>query len=349
MKAFFHRLHIGGGNPKEKDHTPPREKLQLGSLPSWPPQDSSNHHRQPATTPISVSSFKPLPELDAFQLAVDRPLPPIQPESESSRTLTPTHSILHPLPSTPLQEHSAHPSSSSSTIRHPPSDSAHAPRASTSKKPSVSTASVTSGSDVQKKVAFIAAPPAQPPQTSNSNSNSTIRAASEQQQYHHHHHHHQHPPSQPAASPIPAPASPTAVPGPELSTASTSHSTVAPAKSSVSRFHATHAATKEPRGSTSMNPSSSRVDVSVTSKPVKATSVRAVSPFAQSTQSLRSGTPYSSMSNTTSGSRILAASSWSEVTEDDLVSNLGSRERTRQEVLFEIISSEERFAAFILH
>jgi hypothetical protein len=35
----------------------------------------------------------------------------------------------------------------------------------------------------------------------------------------------------------------------------------------------------------------------------------------------------------------LAAQSWSEVTEEDLVSNLGSRERTRQEVLFEIISS----------
>jgi hypothetical protein len=48
------------------------------------------------------------------------------------------------------------------------------------------------------------------------------------------------------------------------------------------------------------------------------------------------------MSNNTSGSRILAAQSWSEVTEGDLVSNIGSRERTRQEVLFEIISSEDR-------
>jgi hypothetical protein len=51
------------------------------------------------------------------------------------------------------------------------------------------------------------------------------------------------------------------------------------------------------------------------------------------------------MSTNTSGSRILAAQSWSEVTEGDLVSNLGSRERTRQEVLFEIISSEERCEA----
>ncbi|KAJ3756742.1 Dbl domain-containing protein [Lentinula raphanica] len=60
-----------------------------------------------------------------------------------------------------------------------------------------------------------------------------------------------------------------------------------------------------------------------------------------SQQSLRSGTPYSQMSGV--GSRILSATSWSEVTEEDLVLNLGSRERTRQEVLFEIISSEERY------
>ncbi|KAJ3839819.1 hypothetical protein F5878DRAFT_100608 [Lentinula raphanica] len=74
-----------------------------------------------------------------------------------------------------------------------------------------------------------------------------------------------------------------------------------------------------------------------------------------SQQSLRSGTPYSQMSGVSqyssmtststaaSGSRILSATSWSEVTEEDLVLNLGSRERTRQEVLFEIISSEERY------
>jgi hypothetical protein len=43
--------------------------------------------------------------------------------------------------------------------------------------------------------------------------------------------------------------------------------------------------------------------------------------------------------------RILAATSWSETAEDDLVSNLGSRERTRQEVLFEILASEERYVS----
>ncbi|KAF7294987.1 DH domain-containing protein [Mycena indigotica] len=121
-----------------------------------------------------------------------------------------------------------------------------------------------------------------------------------------------------------------------------------PLKTSVSRFQATHG--KEPRGSTSTGASSSKTDLASSAKTaVKSTSTRSTSPYLNKTgdvgssQSLRSGTPYSSMSNATSGSRILAATSWSEVTEEDLVSHLGSRERTRQEVLFEIISSEERY------
>ncbi|KAF7322930.1 DH domain-containing protein [Mycena chlorophos] len=121
-----------------------------------------------------------------------------------------------------------------------------------------------------------------------------------------------------------------------------------PLKTSVSRFQATHG--KEPRGSTSTGASSSKTDLASSGKTaVKSTSTRTASPYLNkvgdvgSSQSLRSGTPYSSMSNATSGSRILAAQSWSEVTEEDLVSHLGSRERTRQEVLFEIISSEERY------
>ena len=125
----------------------------------------------------------------------------------------------------------------------------------------------------------------------------------------------------------------------------------APVKTTVSRFQATH-------GEKSRTPppppppppaaaSSSKVDVSTSRTIIKATTTRATSPYLQrdvlSAQSLRSTTPYSTMSAQTSGSRILAAASWSELTEDDLVSNIGSRERTRQEVLFEIISSEERY------
>lgn len=52
------------------------------------------------------------------------------------------------------------------------------------------------------------------------------------------------------------------------------------------------------------------------------------------------------MSNTSS--RILAAQSWSEGAEEDLVTNLGQRERTRQEVLWEIVASEERCAHSVL-
>lgn len=47
-------------------------------------------------------------------------------------------------------------------------------------------------------------------------------------------------------------------------------------------------------------------------------------------------------------SRILATASWSEAAEEDLVSNLGPRERTRQEVLWEIVASEERYVAELL-
>lgn len=125
----------------------------------------------------------------------------------------------------------------------------------------------------------------------------------------------------------------------------------APLKTTVSRFQAVYG--KEPRVPVSTGPSASKTDVASTNKTSinPAASTRTISPYLQkfpeggSTQSLRSGTPYSQTSVNTSGSRILAAQSWSEVTEGDLVSNLGSRERTRQEVLFEIISSEERCEA----
>lgn len=58
--------------------------------------------------------------------------------------------------------------------------------------------------------------------------------------------------------------------------------------------------------------------------------------------SMRSGSPYSQSANS---SRILAAPSWSAAAEEDLVCNLGPRERTRQEVLWEIVASEERYAS----
>ncbi|KZT60401.1 Dbl homology domain-containing protein [Calocera cornea HHB12733] len=62
--------------------------------------------------------------------------------------------------------------------------------------------------------------------------------------------------------------------------------------------------------------------------------------------SLRSGTPYSQ--HTSARSFVQAASSWSEAAEEDLVSNIGPRERTRQEVLWEIVTSEERYVQELL-
>jgi hypothetical protein len=121
-----------------------------------------------------------------------------------------------------------------------------------------------------------------------------------------------------------------------------------PAKTTLSRFQATHG---KDRGSTTTGASSSKTNVASSSAvSVKATSTRtATSPGphrplgdgASLHQSIRSGTPYSQMSNNSS-SRILATASWSEGAEEDLVSNLGPRERTRQEVLWEIVASEER-------
>ncbi|PPQ86863.1 hypothetical protein CVT25_012582 [Psilocybe cyanescens] len=295
MKAFFHRLHLGGG-AKDKDRDAvnvPREKFP--PLPSWPPQEPP----RPASTATapSVASFKPLPELVPTQLSSQlstRPLPPIETSPSPSH---PDHlsnaSISSPKPGpVSLQTEETSQESSGTT-----SESAGRSSRKTNGSVSISTAA-----DVQKKVAFLS-----PPQT---------------------------PVDYERALPD-APATLASTPTP------------VPLKTTVSRFQAVYG--KEPRGSVSTGGSSSKVDVTTTGKTsVKAPSARTSSPYIQrpiegSSQSLRSGTPYSQMSNNTSGSRILAAQSWSEVTEDDLVSNLGMRERTRQEVLFEIISSEERY------
>ncbi|KAH7915003.1 Dbl domain-containing protein [Hygrophoropsis aurantiaca] len=150
------------------------------------------------------------------------------------------------------------------------------------------------------------------------------------------------PPPTPLIPATTLPATPEESPAPTP----TPTTTTPPLKTSVSRFQATHGK-DTPRGSTSTAASSSRTDVAST----KATSTPTSSARATSTRtapspypaSLRSGTPYSQLSN--ASSRILAVTSWSEGAEEDLVSNLGPRERTRQEVLWEIVASEERYVA----
>lgn len=147
--------------------------------------------------------------------------------------------------------------------------------------------------------------------------------------------------------------SPPGTPGPDLDQALPSSETPtpnntsgAPLKTTLSRFQAAQQL-KDPRGSTS-TAASSKTDVAATVKSPKPASTRAAtSPYprnygdgASIHQSLRSGTPYSQMTH--ESSRILSVQSWSEGAEEDLVSNIGQRERTRQEVLWEIVASEER-------
>lgn len=123
----------------------------------------------------------------------------------------------------------------------------------------------------------------------------------------------------------------------------------ATSKSTVVRSPPMHP--REPRGSTSTTASASRTDVGSSKNgilAVKATTTRPTpSPYlikpgygdgASIHQSLRSGTPFSQKST---GS-VLPPASWSEGAEEDLVTHLGPRERTRQEVLWEIVASEER-------
>ena len=298
MKAFFHRLHIGGSSTKEKEKEKEKDPIQRDKFPPlrpWPPEE-------PQRATSTPTSFKPLPELAQTHLSSSissslsaRPLPPFAGSAQSS-----AHTLLLP-PPLPPPPPPVLPDPTSALSLTPLLDDDSAAR--TSRKTVEPSSHATAASDVHnKKVAFIS-PPLTPVNVD--------RAL----------------PDAPVVS-LPSAA--------------------LPLKTTLSRFQATHG--KEPRGSISTAASSSKIDVGTPiNKPAqKPASTRATSPYLSkpaegaSAASLRSGTPYSQMSNNTSGSRILAAQSWSEVTEEDLVSNLGSRERTRQEVLFEIISSEER-------
>jgi hypothetical protein len=298
MKAFFHRLHLGGSKDKDRDAAVPKEKFP--PLPTWPPPQD-NQRPVSTSTPASVASFKPLPDIAPAQISSQlstRPLPTVESSPSPSQTdlrSSTAASTPRPIAQNLQAEESSRDSSENV------SDSAGR-----NSRKTTGSSSGHGALDIQKKVAFIS-----PPQSPT-----------------------------PVDYDRPLPDAPSSLNQP-LS--------AVPLKTTVTRFQAAYG--KEPRVSQSAPASSSKVDVTTPNKgsvAVKATSTRANSPYlarsyeAPSAQSLRSGTPYSQLSNNTSGSRILSAQSWSEVMEGDLVSNLGSRERTRQEVLFEIIQSEER-------
>lgn len=299
MKAFFHRLHIGGGTKDKEKEASAAPKEKFPPLRPWPPEDT----QRITSTSSSYPSFKPLPEVIPSQFSSQlssRPVGSLEvpPTSESIKSTTTPN--LTPASPQPTQGEDI--VSETYPVTPPRADQDNTERV--TRKPGHSTITPATAIDVQKKVAFISPPPT--------------------------------PVNFDRALPD-APGNGTSLSGPLL-------------KTTVSRFQAAHG--KEPRGPVNTAASSSKTDVATLNKTsVKATSTRTSSPYLQkqdalSTQSLRSGTPYSSMSNNSSGSRILSAQSWSEVTEEDLVSNIGSRERTRQEVLFEIISSEERYEQF---
>ena len=116
--------------------------------------------------------------------------------------------------------------------------------------------------------------------------------------------------------------------------------------SAVVRLQPSHP--KDPRGSMSTAASGSRPDVGSSKNSTQTVKASVTSPYSAMPaygdgvsihQSLRSGTPFSQKSI---GSVLLPAS-WSECVEEDLVTRLGPRERTRQEALGEIVASEERY------
>ena len=117
--------------------------------------------------------------------------------------------------------------------------------------------------------------------------------------------------------------------------------------SAVVRLQASHP--KDPRGSMSTAASGSRPDVGSSKNSTQTVKASVTSPYSGMPaygdgvsvhQSLRSGTPFSQKST---GS-VLPPASWSEGVEEDLVTRLRPRERTRQEALREIVASEERYS-----
>jgi len=354
MKAFLNRLNRGlSKEPKDKDKDKDREKdkdkdKDKDSLVARDRSDTNTLGSSTNSNPHSPSREKreliqlpPLPEWPPPSARAENPLShvpsisPAQIQRSVSAGTTGTHTgtpssiaSIKPLPDLstrplpPIEEPNDADNDSgvglpvSSPVPHT-ADPSEPPSKSAARK----VAETAANSEIQKKVAFISPPPT---------------------------------PSGPSTSqPLPD-----ATPSPTISGSPQAPAAV-PLKTTVSRFQAAHG--KDTRGSTSIAASSSRTDLgkqTTTSTPTsvpaslsptsvqtsRATSTRTVtSPYPGS---MRSGTPYSQMSNTST--RILAVTSWSESAEEDLVSNLGPRERTRQEVLWEIVASEERYVSSLL-
>jgi hypothetical protein len=309
MKAYIlNKLNLARGSSKDrdanKDKDHHKEKIPaLGPLPEWPPPQRLN------STPNSITSLKPLPELSS------RDLPPIQIgeplhdsiESSVESSTTPTPPSLTPTP-TQTQMPTCEVDTSRSRATQPP----NSPRVDPSTSPKAvrkafnestdAVASSPTAADIHKKVAFIS--PAPTPVTERS-----------------------------VRSPTPTKSNNTA-------SATLKKLPSSQGRTSTSTSNTAVASPKVESPSTKASKSSASRPV-VSPNPTKG-----FSDSASIQQSVRSNTPYS---QSNSSSRILGPVSWSEVAEIDLVSNLGPRERTRQEVLWEIVTSEERFVSYHYH
>jgi hypothetical protein len=304
MKALFNRFHRAHPKDKVKDPrdsdslSPPASSNQKETLPQlpplqeWPPPSPPlEQPERSISTPTSITSYKPLPEISIL------PLPLIEDSHVHFNDYVPISKSHFRGPLSDVAEEDSVDTAVGTRTASPRADQNSAGR--NLLKTGNGSITTTNGSnDVPKKVAYLS-----PPTPSGLN----------------------------ADRPLPEDAS--------------ALNTIA-----VVRSQSSHP--KDPRGSMSTAASGSRPDVGSnknSTQTVKDTSMHSVtSPYsakpaygngASIHHSLPSATPFSQKSI---GS-VLPPASWNEGAEEDLVTHLGPRERTRQEVLWEIVASEERY------
>ncbi|KAI6103485.1 Dbl-like domain-containing protein [Pisolithus sp. B1] len=312
-------------SPNATPLTRKKELAQLPRLPEWPPSHIT--HSRPESRQERLSSSSPSITPSQIQRSASAGTTGTGTGTPSSIGSTKPLPELTTRPLPPIEEpHDADNDSGvglpvSSPVPNPADSADPAVKSSALKSSSGSVNTTATNTDTQKKVAFLS-----PPQTPSGLS---------------------------TTQPLPETYN-------SANTGVSQQSSVgAPSKTALARFQAAHG--KETRASTSTATSTSRTDAASKSTTTSTTSPAVAAPLTVTTTtaapsikatstrtaaspypiSLRSQTPFSQMS--VSSTRILAVSSWSEAAEDDLVSNLGPRERTRQEVLWEIVTSEERY------
>lgn len=306
-----------------------REKLDLPPLRSWPPPSQN----QPDPSPNSFNATKPLPPIDRTPISLSHTNSQASSDSNSS-TRTPQPAQAPAPPTSRISSTDDRTPATTITVTRSRKESIDggASAAATHKTRKATDAHSPPDGSAHKKVAFLSPPQTPAPlERTLSDEPDSPRANG----------------ADPSVSSESGHAKVSVGASTTTNGDATPKTPPGPVKTNVSRFQAMHGS--ETRGN--RDASSSKVNVSKGGNSAKGTLTATrtqVSPNSQRNlpdntslnASLRSGTPYSQASQ--SSSRILATASWSEAAEEDLVSNLGPRERTRQEVLWEIVASEER-------